>query len=122
MSHKITTHGLTEQQLMLLEAALPEDYELTTAECVTDLIVTNAVCTLINAANMGEDALRSLLAYYMDVGDRLDETVVWLGKVELPNLPSFVRCDDFLQLLPKTNISLSFNSEIISGVYLLLIV
>lgn len=99
MSHKITTHGLTEQQLMLLEAALPEDYELTTAECVTDLIVTNAVCTLINAANMGEDALCSLLAYYMDVGDRLDGTVVWLGKVELPNLPSFVRCDDFLQLL-----------------------
>ena len=101
MSHKITTQGLTEQQLMLLEAALPEDYELTTAECVTDLIVTNAVCTLINAANMGEDALRSLLAYYMDVGDRLDETVVWIGDVELPNLPSFVRCDDFLQLLLK---------------------
>lgn len=99
MSHKITTHGLTEQQLMLLEAALPEDYELTTAECVTDLIVTDAVCTVIVPQNMGEDAVRSLLAYYMDVGDQLDETVVWLGDIEFPDLPSFVRCDDFLQLL-----------------------
>lgn len=99
MRYKIVTYGLTEQQRMLLEAALPDGYELTTAECVTDLIVTDAVCTVIVPQNMGEDAVRSLLAYYMDVGDRLDETVVWLGKVELPNLPSFVRCDDFLQLL-----------------------
>ena len=101
MRYKIVTYGLTEQQRMLLEAALPEEYELTTAECVTDLIITDAVCTVIVPQNMGEDAVRSLLAYYMDVGDRLDETVVWIGDVELPNLPSFVRCDDFLQLLLK---------------------
>ena len=77
MNRQIATYGLTKQQLMLLEAALPEEYELTTAEFVTDLIVTDAVCTVIVPQNMGEDAVRSLLAYYMDVGDRLDETVVW---------------------------------------------
>lgn len=101
MKHKLIHYGLTAEQESLLGAVLPEEYELTTAECMTDLIVTDAVCTVIDATNMGEDALRVLLAYYMDVGDQLSETVVWLGDVELPNLPSFVRCDDFLQLLLK---------------------
>lgn len=99
MNRQITTYGLTQQQKMLLEAALPDEYELTAAECVTDLIVTDAVCTVIDSINMEENTLRVLLAYYMDVGDRLDETVIWLGNTDLPDLPSFVRCDDFLQLL-----------------------
>lgn len=101
MRYKIVTFGLTEQQRMLLEAAWPEEYELTTAECVTDLIVTNAVCTVLDVANMGEDALHPLLAYYMDVGDRLDETVVWLGNPKTPDLPSFLRCESFLELLTE---------------------
>ena len=101
MNRQIATYGLTKQQLMLLEAALPEEYESTTAECVTDLIVTSAVCTVIDATNMGEDTLRTLLAYYMDVGDQLSETAVWLGDVELPDLSSFVRCDSFLDLLTE---------------------
>lgn len=99
MMNKVFAYGLTKEQLTLLEAALPEEYELTTAECVTDLIVIGAVCTVIDATNTGEDALRVLLAYYMDGGDRLDETVVWLGNAELPDLPSVVRCDSFLDLL-----------------------
>ena len=99
MNNIIIAYGLLEEQRTLLESALSEEYDISTLDCITDLIVTDAVCTVIDTQNMGEDAVRSLLAYYMDVGDRLDETVVWLGKVELPNLPSFVRCDDFLQLL-----------------------
>ena len=101
MNHMVIHYGLTTEQASLLGAALPEEYELTTAECATDLIVTNAVCTVIDAANIGEAALRTLLAYYMDVGDRLDETVVWLGNIEVPDLPSFVRCDSFLDLLTE---------------------
>lgn len=98
MNRQIATYGLIKQQLMLLEAALAEEYELTTAECVTDLIVTNAFCAVIDATNMSEDALRVLFAYYMDAGDRLNETVVWLGDAELPELPSFERCGSFLEL------------------------
>lgn len=99
VNNLIITYGLTAEQLALLRAAVLERYEVTAADCVTDLIVTNAVCTVIDATKMGEDALRSLLAYYMDVGDRLNETVVWLGKAELPELPSFERYNSFLDLL-----------------------
>ena len=101
MNGQIATYGLTKQQLMLLEAALPEEYELTTAECVTDLIVTDATCTIIESSSLDKNALNTLLAYYMDVGDRLDETVVWLRDAELPKLPSFVMCSGFLDLLTE---------------------
>lgn len=101
MNRKITLWGISQEQVTPLEAHVPDGYEVSVAECVTDLIVTGAVCTVIDAINMGEDALRTLLAYYMDVGNQLSETVVWLGYVELPDLSSFVRCDSFLDLLTE---------------------
>ena len=99
MDHKIAVFGLTEEQISHLATALPEGYEVTSAECVTDLIVTDAVCCLVEASKMSKDALNTLLAHYIDVGDRLDETVIWLGAAEIPERPPFVRCDSFLDLL-----------------------
>lgn len=99
MDRKIAEYGLTEEQISHLATALPEGYEVTSAECVTDLIVTDAVCCLVEASKMSKDALITLLAHYIDVGDRLDETVVWLGGAEIPELLPFVRCDSFLDLL-----------------------
>ena len=99
MDHKIAVFGLTEEQISHLAAALPEGYEVTKAECVTDLIVTDAVCCVVDASKMSKDAMNTLLPHYMDVGDRLDETVVWLGEAEIPEQLPFVRCDSFLDLL-----------------------
>ena len=101
MNRKITLWGISQEQVTPLEARVPDGYEVSVAECVTDLIVTSAVCTVIDATIMGEDTLRALLAYYMDVGDQLNEPVVWLGDVELPDLSSFVRCDSFLVFLTE---------------------
>ena len=101
MRHTIAAYGLAEQQFILLEAALPETHELVEAECVTDLIVTDVTCAIIESSSLDKNALNTLLAYYMDMGDRLDETVVWLGDVALPDLSSFVRCDSFLDLLTE---------------------
>ena len=101
MKNKVITYGLAAEQVSLLRPVLPEDYGLETTECLTDLIVGNPVCTIIDSTNMNEDALHVLLAYYMDVSDRLDETVVWLGNADLPELPSFICCDSFLDLLPE---------------------
>lgn len=99
MNCKVMAYGLAEEQISFLEATLPEGCKLLTTECVTDLIVADTVCTVIDATKMGKDAMNPLLTYYMDVGDRLEETVVWLGNVEIPELPSFVGCESFLDLL-----------------------
>ena len=99
MDNLIITCGLTAEQQELLQAAVPEGYGVSAAECITDLIVTDAMCCILDVAVLNEDSIRTLLAYYMDVGDRLDETVVWLGSADLPDLPSFVRCGCFLDLL-----------------------
>lgn len=101
MNHMVIHYGLTAEQETLLSAALPVEYELTTAECVTDLIVTDATCTIIESSSLDKNAPNTLLAYYMDVGDRLDETVVWLNDADLPELPSFVRCGCFRELLTE---------------------
>lgn len=101
MNNIIIAYGLLEEQRILLESALSEEYDISTLDCITDLIVTDAVCTVINAEKLSEAGMRTLLAYYMDVGDRLVETVVWLGNVELPDLSSFVRCDSFLVFLTE---------------------
>lgn len=99
MNNKIAILGLTEEQRSHFVAALPEGYDVTSAECVTDMIVADAVCGVVDTSKMCQDALNTLLAHYMDVGDRLDETVVWLGEAEIPELPSFVHCSSFLDLL-----------------------
>ena len=99
MDHKIAVFSLMEEQTSHLVAALPEGYEVAKAECVTDLLVTDAVCCVVDASKMSKDAMNTLLAHYTDVGDRLDETVVWLGAAEIPERPPFVRCDSFLDLL-----------------------
>jgi len=101
MNHKIAVYGLTEEQISHLAAALPVGYDVMSAECVTDLLVTDAVCCVVDASKMSKDAMNTLFAHYTDVSDRLDETVVWLGDVELPDLSSFVRCDSFLVFLTE---------------------
>ena len=101
MKNIIITYGLTAEHQELLQATVPEEYEVYVAECVTDLIVTDAMCCILDVAALSEDSVRTLLAYYMDVGDRLDETVVWLGDADLPELLSFVCCGSFLELLTE---------------------
>lgn len=101
MDHKVAAYGLTEEQVSHLEAALLEGYEVTLVECVTDLIVTNSVCSIVDTEKLDNLAMRTLIAYYMDVGDCLDETVIWLGEADVPELPSFIRCDSFLALLTE---------------------
>lgn len=101
MDNLIITYGLTAVQQEFLQPAVPVGYGVYAAECVTDLIVTDAMCCILDVAALSEDSVRTLLAYYMDVGDRLDETVVWLGDADLPELLSFVRCDSFSELLTE---------------------
>lgn len=99
MDHIMATYGLTAERQGALQAAVPEGYEVQNMECVTDLIVTNSVCTIVEMEALSNDGMRALLAYYMDVGDRSDGTVVWLGKNDLPDLLPFVRCSSFIDLL-----------------------
>ncbi len=99
MKYKLIHYGLTAEQESLLGAVLPEEYELTTAECVTDLIVTDAVCSIIDTSSLDDEGRLVLIAYALDVGNQMDGTMVWLGGVEPPALSSFVCCDSFLDLL-----------------------
>lgn len=99
MNYNIAVYGLTEEQVSLLEAALPEGYEPVIAECVTDLIVMDNVCSIMDASKLNNNGRLALTAYALDAGDRMEQTMVWLGGVESPDLPGIVCFDSFLELL-----------------------
>ena len=48
MKYKVAAYGLAEEQVSHLAAALLEKYKVTTADCVTDLIVADSVCSIID--------------------------------------------------------------------------
>ena len=98
MKSRLAVGGFNFIHAVGLDFICAADFILAKAR-ITDLIVMDGFCTVINGNDLNREGLRVLLAYFMDVGDRLDETMVWLGKVELPNLPSFVQYENFLQLL-----------------------
>lgn len=106
MVKKVAAYGLAQAQLALLEAAMPEGYQLIAAECLTDLIVTASVCSIVNAERMSQEEIRVLLCCCMDRSP-LDETLVWLGDIPLPNGLPVIRCDGYLDLLTELDSILS---------------
>ena len=48
MEVTIAVLGLTREQLDLLEATMPKEYTVMTAKCATDLILTDAVLSIVN--------------------------------------------------------------------------
>lgn len=100
MSYKVAVYGLNKMQISLLEAALPEGYEVMVMECTTDLIVADSVLSIIDPTTAEEQLWWPLKAYYMDVEGKMPETVVWLALRAFPkHFSSFIYPDSFLELL-----------------------
>ena len=96
--YRVAVYGLTTEQQDLLEAALPKGYTPVVASGITDIIIMDSVCTVIDLSQINREQLRPLLAYCMDM-DFLLDTFVWLGTGALPGLEAFIRYDSFLSLL-----------------------
>lgn len=100
MKHTITAYGLTNDQVSLLEAALPEEYEVVITECTTDLIVTDSVLSIIDPTKEEEKMWRPLYTYYMDVQEKLPGMVAWLAPRAFPkSFSAFVYHDNFEDFL-----------------------
>lgn len=85
MKYKVAAYGLTEEQVSHLAAALPEEYEVIAADCVTDLIVADSVCSIINGDALDLRTTQILVSFFLDAGDCLSERVIWLGDDPLPD-------------------------------------
>lgn len=100
MKYQVLVYGLTDEQVSLLEAALPEEYEMKAAECVTDLIVADSVLSVIDPKTVEDKVWWPLNAYYMDVAEKMPETVVWLAPRAFPkHFSNFLYKENFLDLV-----------------------
>lgn len=79
MENYVLTCGFSEKEIGLLEAVLPEEYELRHAEDVTDLIVTSALCYIVSGENLEGNEYRLLRNYCVEVGEYGNERIFWIG-------------------------------------------
>lgn len=80
MENYVLACGFPEKEIGLLEAVLPVEYELRKAEDVTDLIVTSALCYIVNGENLEENEYRLLRNYCVEVGEYGNERIFWIGE------------------------------------------
>ena len=85
MKYKVVAYDLRSEQVSHLAAALPEEYEVTATDCVTDLIVADSVCSIINGDALDLRTTQILVSFFIDAGDCLSERVIWLGGDVLPD-------------------------------------
>lgn len=66
-----------------------------------DLIVTEAVCFIVNSEGMEQTYIRLLLSYYAEVGEYASERIIWIGEQAPPEPLStvFYCCASFLDMM-----------------------
>ncbi len=109
----IATYGLSREQSALLAAAIPENYQLCHKSDVIDLIVTEAVCYIVNSEAIGQADIRLLQSYYAEVGEYASERIIWIGTQAPPEpLSTVFSCHaSFLAVLLSLDTLLSAARE-----------
>ena len=99
MKKTIAAYGLAENQFASMISELPEDYKLHISETITDLLVADAVCYIIDSEALDEDGVNILQNYYIDAEDYVSEQIVWIG--ENPPCKSFACYVSFEKLFAE---------------------
>lgn len=95
MECKIAVLGLPQKRIELLEAAISEKYRLVFSESATDLILTDAVLSIVDLERLNQADNKLLTDYYSETR----ETVVWLGKPAESATNCFDSITDLLSVL-----------------------
>lgn len=79
MENTILVCGFDESQHEELRAALPSDYGIKLVDGITDMIVTSAVCCIVDGDMLSPDEYRLLRNYCKEVAGYSNELIVWVG-------------------------------------------
>ena len=84
--YRIITYGLKQEEIDLVKKNIPKkEYEVLEYDTVSDLIGHCAAIYIICADVLDEDEKMFFFSFYEEIDGCTDETVFWLGNVELPN-------------------------------------
>lgn len=79
MDNIVIVFGFTEEEVSMLEKAMPAEYQMCWVDNVTDMIVTSAMCYLVSGDDVGGEEYRLLHNYCTEVATYANELFVWVG-------------------------------------------
>lgn len=97
MQNRVITYGLTQEQQELLQATIPEEYELCKSENATDVIVTPALCYIIAQTGIDRKEATILRNYCIETVGYANERIIWIGNAA--PCETVVAYENFLSLL-----------------------
>ena len=97
MKKAIAVYGLTGDQTASITASLADGYFLQSPATVTDLLVADAICCIINTRTLDEQGADILQNYYADAADYVGEQIIWIGGTPLHK--AFFCYDSFGEML-----------------------
>ena len=95
----IVAYGLETAQLSQLNEAMAYSYTLQLVETITDLLVADALCCIINAEALDAKGVSILQNYYIDAADYSTEQIIWIG--ETPPCKAFPCYGSFGEMLEE---------------------
>lgn len=99
MDNIVLIFGFDETQLAMLKEVLPSEYVLKQADSITDMIVTPAMCCLVDEETLSPEEYRLLRNYCTEAAGYSNELVVWVG--EDPPCKLITVCDTFMKLIER---------------------
>lgn len=105
MENTILICGFNELQEKQLREIIPSTYEVKLAENITDMIVTSALCCLVDGADLSAEEYRLLRNYCTEVAGYSNELIVWVG--DDPPCDIISVCKDFNNLIAEISSILS---------------
>ena len=97
MKNTILVCGFDESKHEELRAVLPSSYVMKMVEGITDMIVTAAVCCIVDGDTLSSDEYRLLRNYCKEVAGYSNELIVWVGDDSPCDLMAV--CNSFADLI-----------------------
>jgi len=103
MKNHIAIYGFTKEQLSLLLAYMPDGYFYKKYDEAVGLIGTHCICSIICSEGIDTKSREFLDSFYLDVGDNVDEQVIWIdSQTKPPELEGvYFHYNSLSKLLPE---------------------
>lgn len=103
MNNRIAVYGFTEEQLVLLTEHIPDGYVCKKYDDAAGLIGSHCICNIICSENLDAKSRKFLDSFYLDVGENVDEQVIWIdSRTKPPVLEGvYFHYNNLEELLPE---------------------
>lgn len=103
MNNRVAVYGFTEEQLALLTEHIPDGYVYKKYDDAVGVIGAHCICNIICSEDLDTKTRKFLDGFYIDVGENVDEQVIWIdSKTQPPVLDGvYFHYNNLGELLPE---------------------